>query len=67
MAVLEYEAMIGRTWDLSNVFTAALLGESKYAIGFPLSFYDPSYGFILFLICCFVLIRFSLGRYSDLW
>jgi hypothetical protein len=63
MAVLEYEAVTGTTWDFINEISLPNLTGG--AIGFPLSFYDPSYGFAIFLLCCFVLIWLTFRLYSD--
>jgi hypothetical protein len=35
------------------------------AHGMPMNFYDPSYGFLIFLACCFGLIWLTLRRVSD--
>jgi hypothetical protein len=56
MGILEYEAITGTTWDFLNELS---LSNITGGAGLPLSFYDPAYGFILFLLSCFVLISFS--------
>lgn len=63
MGVLEYEALTGSTWDFVNQLSLA--NVTTGATGLPMTFYDPSYGFIAFLFACFVLVWFSIDAYLD--
>jgi hypothetical protein len=57
MGVLEYEAVRGTSWGLQTMLSNAMLGQGA---GLPLDLYDPSYGFLIFLAACLILIRFSI-------
>ncbi len=57
MGILEYEAIRGSSWGLSNMIFGSLAGRG---VGWPLDFYDPSYGFFVFLAASSVLIWLSL-------
>lgn len=56
MVILEYEADIGASWGFQNTFASALVGER---FGWPLEFYNPSYGFLIFVLCCFGMFWYS--------
>lgn len=57
MGVLEYEAVRGTSWGMQNMLSNAMLGQG---VGLPLDLYDPSYGLLVFLAACLILIRISI-------
>lgn len=56
MGILEYEAVTDIAWSSFGLFSGGLTAIH----GLPLSTYNPSYGFVIFLLCCFVLIWSSI-------
>jgi len=61
MGTLEYGALTYSDFD-SSLFVSGF----GRAGGFAMSFYDPSYGFVLFLFCCLMLAWKSLRRHDTI-
>jgi len=59
MGILEYQSEVGTPWLFTNVFSQALL---EHSTSYSIVFYDPAYGFLIFLACCLVLVWLSLRR-----
>jgi hypothetical protein len=57
MAILEYGGELEDNPLLSHLFSNDQ--------GYPMNFYNPAYGFLIFLACCFILIWLSLRRRTD--
>jgi hypothetical protein len=57
MGTLEYGALTGTDFDSSLLTTS--FGQAG---GFPMSLYDPAYGFVVFLLSCLILVWISLRQ-----
>jgi hypothetical protein len=57
LGILQYETMIPTPWPM-DIFD---LQGGPIAKGWPLSFYNPAYGFWIFFACCLILTFISLA------
>jgi len=59
MGILEYVSEAGTPWSVANMFSQGILEK---AAGYTMDFYNPAYGFVIFLGCCLLLVWLSLRQ-----